>query len=322
MTEPTSVDAIGAAAIRRLVGIHASTVCPLRPDYSLDEEALASHVKSVVAVAGIEGLLINGHAGENFLLTGAEKTRVIEIVRAAVGPKPFLTSGVNTEASLAAADQARDAQAAGADAILLFPPNAWALGQEEDAVLTHHQHVIAACDLPVLIYQAPVGAGAMAYPVSTLRRLAQLPRVAGIKEGSWEVAAYEANRRAVKAIRPDLAVLGSGDEHLLTSYIIGSEGSQVSLAAVVPTQVVALWQAAARGDWDEARHWHDAIYPLVVAIYREAPAGRATARLKACLKILGRIPCDVVRPPMPVLPSDEYRRLEHALISLQTAKAP
>src|SRR4029077_19958745 len=107
----------------------------------------------------------------------------------------------NTEASLAAAHDARDAQAAGANAVLLFPPNARALGQEEDAVLTHHQYVIAACDLPVLIYQAPVGAGAMAYPVSTLRRLAQLPRVAGIKEGSWEVAAYEANRRAVKAIR-------------------------------------------------------------------------------------------------------------------------
>ena len=111
-----------------------------------------------------------------------------------------------------------------------------------------------------------------------------------IKEGSWEVAAYEANRRAVKAVRPDVAVMGSGDEHLMTSWLIGSEGSQVSLAAVVPEAVVALWEAAQAGDWDRARHWNDVLYPLAVAIYRAAPGGRATSRLKACLRMLGRIP--------------------------------
>ena len=58
---------------------------------------------------------------------------------------------------------------------------------------------------------------------------------------------------------------------------------------------------------------HEAIYPLAVAIYREAPGQRATARLKACLKILGRIPSDVTRPPLAKLPPEEYRRLEKAL---------
>jgi len=198
----------------------------------------------------------------------------------------------------------------------------WALGQEEDSVVAHHQHVIAACRVPILIYQAPVGAAALAYPIKTLRRLVLLPRIAGIKEGSWEVATYEANRRAIKILRPGIAVLGSGDEHLLTSYLIGSEGSQVSLAAVAPTAVVALWRAASHGNWVEARNWHEAIYPLAVAIYREPPRIRATARLKACLKILGLISHDAARPPTPVLPSDEYRRLEEALALIPSVARP
>jgi 4-hydroxy-tetrahydrodipicolinate synthase len=313
MTSSTEIESATLAATKRLVGIHAATVCPLKPDYSIDEEALASHIECVTRVRGIEGLLINGHAGENFLLSREEKRRVVEIARRAAGAKPFITSGAASESSLEAMLNARDAQEAGADAILVFPPYSWALGHEQSSVLAHHRHVIDGCGLPLLLYQAPVGAGAMAYPTDTLCDLVCLPRICGIKEGSWEVAAYEANRRAVKALRPDIAVLGSGDEHLLTSYLIGSEGSQVSLAAIIPEAIVALWEAASRGDWMKARQCHEAIYPLSVAIYREAPGQRATARLKACLKILGRIPSDVTRPPLAVPTAEEYRCLEKAL---------
>jgi 4-hydroxy-tetrahydrodipicolinate synthase len=297
----------------RLAGIHAATIVPLRPDFSLDEAGLAEHVRTVAHHDGIQGLLINGHAGENFLLTRAEKRRVTEICREAVGNEVFLCSGVNVESSLAAADHAADAQEAGADAVLLFPPNSWGLFRDRGAALVHHRYAMSRCSLPFLLYQAPVGSGTMAYDDETLAGLVALPRVVGIKEGSWEVATYEEKRRLAKTQRPEIAVMGSGDEHLLTSYLIGSEGSQVSLAAVIPEPLVRLWRAAAAGKWDEARNWHSVIYPLACAVYRASPGGRATPRLKACLKILGRLSCDAVRPPFMPLPPDEYRALELAL---------
>jgi 4-hydroxy-tetrahydrodipicolinate synthase len=308
-------------AISRLGGIHAATVCPLDGAYRVDEAALARHVGAVAAVPGIDGLLINGHAGENFVLDAGEKARVIAAIRAAVGADVFLTCGVNAESSLQAARDAAAAEAAGADAILVFPPNSWALGQTPEGVRLHHDAVAGACGLPLVLYQAPVGAGAMPYPVATLLDLVASPRVAGIKEGSWEVAAYEENRRAVKAARPDLAVLGSGDEHLLACYLVGTEGSQVSLAAIVPEMVVGLWQAAERGDWPRARAWHDALYPLAGAIYRARPGAHATARLKACLHILGRLDDARARPPIPPLSAEEHRRLEEALAHAARAAA-
>lgn len=302
-----------ALAASRLTGIHAATVVPLRPDLSLDEEALARHVAYVAAHDGIDGLLINGHAGENFLLTRAEKRRVIEICRECLGEAVFLTTGVNVESSIEATEHAADAQDAGADAILLFPPNAWGLFRDRDSAMIHHRHAMSGCSLPFLLYQAPIGAGAMPYDNVTLAQLVALPRVAGIKEGSWEVATYEEKRRLVKALRPEISIMGSGDEHLLASYLIGSDGSQVSLAAVTPRPVIALWRAAKAGRWDEARHWHDVIYPLASAVYRAAPGGRATPRLKACLKILGLLDCDAARPPFMPLPVEEYLSLERAL---------
>jgi 4-hydroxy-tetrahydrodipicolinate synthase len=290
----------------RFGGIHASTIVPMRADFSVDEAALAEHMRAVAAVPGISGLLVNGHAGENYVLTGAEQRLVVAIARA----------GVNRESSLTAAADAAAFEAAGADALLVFPPNSWALGHADDVVLTHHAHIRDATSLPLMLYGAPVTAGALAYPDTVLAALAQDRRVIGIKDGSWEVAAYEANRRLLKAVRPDFIVLGSGDEHLLASYLVGSDGSQVSLAAVIPETVCALWQACAAGDWAGARALHEVIYPLAVAIYRDKPGGRATARLKACLVILGRLGCDAVRPPQGSADPEEYRRLEAALAAI------
>lgn len=298
---------------QRLSGIHAATIVPMRDDYTIDESALADHLAVVSRVPGIQGLLINGHAGENFVLTAPEKRRVVEIARSSVRGGCLICSGINAESSLELAAEARAAEAAGADVLLVFPPNSFALGHDPEAALIHHRHARDACHLPLLIYGAPIGAGQMAYDAATLRTLAAEPRIIGIKEGSWEIAAYEENLRLLKTVRPDFVVLGSGDEHLLASYMIGSAGSQVSLAAVVPELVVALWQASQRGAWDEALALHNRLYALAVAIYRDAPGGRATARLKACLMIKGQLTSAALRPPQPPVSPAEMLRLEAAL---------
>jgi 4-hydroxy-tetrahydrodipicolinate synthase len=284
----------------------------MKPDFSIDEEALAAHVGRVASVPGINGLLVNGHAGENFVLSLSEKRRVVEIARASCSDC-LIVSGVNHESSLEAAREAATLEEAGADGLLVFPPNSWALGHADACVIEHHERVRAATTTPLMLYGAPVGAGSMAYSKSVLERLVADRRFVAIKDGSWEVAAYEENLRLIRALRPDFCVLGSGDEHLLTSYIIGSAGSQVSLAAVVPELVVALWNAAEAGDWAQARAVHEKLYPLSVAVYRDVPGGRATARLKACLKLLGQLPNGVLRPPQPPVTAIEMRALTAAL---------
>jgi 4-hydroxy-tetrahydrodipicolinate synthase len=297
----------------RLRGIHAATIVPMMPDFAVDEARLAAHLTSVASTPGINGLLVNGHAGENFVLSLAEKQRVVELAREHAPRDCLIVSGVNHESSLEAAREAVALEQAGANGLLVFPPNSWALGHADDCVIEHHHRIRDATTVPLMLYAAPVGAGAMAYAPPLLERLVADPRFVAIKEGSWEVATYEQNLRLIRKLRPEFVVLGSGDEHLLTSYLVGSAGSQVSLACVVPELVVNLWNAAEAGHWEQARAAHEKLYPLAVAIYRDAPGGRATVRLKACLKLLGRLSCDAVRPPQPPATRGELRVLEQAL---------
>ncbi|MDQ8035479.1 MAG: dihydrodipicolinate synthase family protein [Bordetella sp.] len=294
-------------------GIYAATICPLHPDGRIDEQALARHLEANAFVAGMTGLLINGHAGENFSLSREEKLRVTQIAVEVCGRHSVLVCGVNAEDSHEAQRHVDDAKGAGADAVLLFPPFSWALSQDAQMAITHHTVANANAQMPLMLYQAGVNAGTMAYRPEVLSTLAQLPHVVGVKEGSWEAAAYEGNRRLVKRVAPHVAMMASGDEHLFTCFAVGTEGSLVSLAAVVPELVIALDAALREKDLDQARALNERIYPLAKAIYGTAPGGWATARQKTCLKLLGRIPHDTMRLPIGPLPAHEVAALERAL---------
>jgi 4-hydroxy-tetrahydrodipicolinate synthase len=107
--------------------------------------------------------------------------------------------------------------------------------------------------------------------------------------------------------------MASGDEHLFPCFAIGSEGSLVSLAAIVPKLIVSLYRAVLSGDLNEAQRLHARLYPLANTIYGAAPGSHANARLKACLHILGQFPHASMRPPISRLPAAEVSRLEDAL---------
>jgi 4-hydroxy-tetrahydrodipicolinate synthase len=162
----------------------------------------------------------------------------------------------------------------------------------------------------------------MNFSAELLAELLALPQLVGIKEGSWETAAYERTRRLTRRLRPDVAVMASGDEHLLACFAIGSDGSLVSLAAVIPELIVALDAAVRAGDLAQARRLNDKIYPLAQAVYADAPAGLVGARLKVCLALLGRITAIGCKAPVGRLSPAEVDRIAAALEAAGVEAAP
>ncbi|WP_137179841.1 dihydrodipicolinate synthase family protein [Roseomonas sp. AR75] len=299
----------------RFHGIYPSTVLPMAgADFAPDWKAYARHTAHCVLRPGIAGVLMNGHAGENFVLSRAEKRRALEVAVETVGASRIVVAGVNAESSLEAAEEAREARAAGADAIMVFLPNGFALAQTTEMALLHHRTILAAVPgMPTFLFAAHHGAGRMAFTEDTFAALLDLPEVVGVKEGSWEVDRYDALRRICKARRPDVAFCASGDEHLLACMVHGSDGSLVSLADVLPDEIVALDAAVRAGDLAQARALHERLEPLAEAIYGAPPGGRATARLKWCLAEMGVIPDPALRPPQPPVSPPEAAMLREAM---------
>ena len=298
----------------RFHGIYPSTVLPMCADFSPDWEAYAKHTAHCVMRPGIRGVLINGHAGENYVITRAEKRRAVEVTRATLDATKLIVAGVNAESSLEAAEEAREACAAGADAIMVFLPNAFALAHTTAMAVLHHRCIADAVrGVPMFLFQAHHAAGRMGFTPETMAELLKIEMVVGIKEGGWEVDGYDALRRQVKQLRPGVAVCASGDEHLLACMVHGSDGSLVSLADLMPDEIVALDAAVRANDLPAARSLHEKLEPLAEAIYGAPPGGRATARLKWCLREMGIIPDATVRLPQPPVDAADAAALLAAL---------
>lgn len=296
-------------------GLYAATICPLTPKGGLDPDAIAAHFAAVTATEGLDGLLLNGHAGEGIFLSRDEQAQVVTIARQ-TAPHARILAAVSAESTAQAGADAQAALRAGADAIMVFAPFSWALGADPRAILAHHRGIAEAAGgasgAPIYLFQGSVGSFRLAYTPDVLRALLDIDSVAGIKEGSWETRAYEITRRIARQARPDVAVMASGDEHLYACFSIGSDGSAVSLAAIVPELIVALDRRVRAGDHAGALAIHHALFDFARLVYA-APGHLAAARLKACLAELGRIPHDTCRDPTPAIAAPERTALMAAL---------
>ena len=297
---------------RNFKGIYAANIVPLKTDKSIDTKNLVRHIKEISNTKGIRGLLVNGHAGENFTLSADEQIQVLKIVKDSIENSSLIISGVNFEDPQEAARVAKEMFENGANAILVFPPFSWSQGISSEMIYEHHRIISDHIQGPIFLYQSSINSGYLSYKKETLNRLVNLKNVIGIKEGSWDFSSYVENYKFLKGINEHFLVMASGDEHIYPCFKYGSDGTQVSLAAIVPEKIVELIENIESKNFINAQELDKKLLILAHSIYGKYPPNFATARIKYCLKVLKKIPIDTMRSSI-ILDNDDKKQLEVSL---------
>ncbi len=110
--------------------------------------------------------------------------------------------------------------------------------------------------------------------------------------------------------------MASGDEHLYPCFKYASDGSQVSLAAIMPEKIVKLINLIENKQYADARKLDKKLLILAKNIYGKYPPNFATARIKYCLKVLKKIPNDLMRSSISISKKEKIQ-LRKSLISLE-----
>ena len=297
----------------RFHGCMPANLLPFTADLAIDEPAYRKHLRWLVDAPGVTGLVANGHAAEVASLTRAERRRALDIALDEVAGKVPVVTGIYSDGTLEAIELARDAQAAGAAGLLVFPPTLfmWGAQLKPDMVLRHFQTLADAVDLPLVVFEYPVASG-IGYSPETLAELCKIPTVAAIKDWSNEIVSYEKNLRAVRASGRPVAVMSSFTMSLMASFMLGADGCISGMGSVTADLQSALFAAVQAGRLDEARGINDRVAPLVNVFYAP-PFVDMHNRMKEALAILGRIPAAHVRPPLTPVSEDERHRIRLAL---------
>ncbi len=301
---------------RPLDGVIPATLLAFDNDMMIDEAASRRHLRDVAATEGLSAITVNGHASEVHACGFDEQKHILEFCLEEEGDNLPLINGIYADGSLQAARLARMAEAAGAQALLVFPPNSMIMGGQlrPEMALTHFKTIADATDLPMIVFQYPQVSG-QGYPFDTLLRMIQeIPSIKAIKDWSNDAMLHEKHIRALQGGEAGRAitVLTTHSAWLVASLSMGANGLLSGAGSVIPELQVALLQAVKAGDLPAAQAINDRIYPLAQAFYTP-PFLDMHNRMKECLVLLGRQDRAVVRPPLMKLGDDEIDRLGQAL---------
>ena len=284
-----------------LRGVTVATILPFTSDGRIDWPGFDRVLAYCAAPDRIAAVFVNGHAGEVNSLSALERVDVIRRARAVIGPKKPLLAGVVPHGVTDAIEQAFAAQAAGADAYVMFPPAGLGGGAATapDAPEAYFRAVTSGVEIPASIFQYPLSSG-FGFSTPALLAIASLPKVIAIKEGSNSMLAYEENFRALQSVCSKVAVLPSNFDWFLPQLAVGADGLLSGLASLTPLWLADLWDASERLDLSAMRLASDRLYPIVRTIYGAAPIIDMHTRIKVGLQTLGLI--DFAGPRLPLLP--------------------
>jgi 4-hydroxy-tetrahydrodipicolinate synthase len=295
-------------------GVIPATLLALNEDMSIDERQTRRHLCDCALIDGVSAVTVNGHASEVHACSFDEQRRILAMSAAEVGDKVPLINGVYADGSIEAARIAAMADEEGASALLVFPPNSMSMGGQlrPEMALAHFKRIADATDLPIILFQYPMGGG-LGYPFETLLKLFEaVPTIRAIKDWSNDAMLHERHIRTFQSLPRPVNVLTTHSSWLMASLTMGPKGLLSGSGSVIADLQVALWRAVQAGDLKAAQEVNDRIVPLSQAFYAP-PFLDMHNRMKEALVLLGRLDKAVVRPPLYKISDAEIARIKAAL---------
>jgi 4-hydroxy-tetrahydrodipicolinate synthase len=253
---------------------------------------------------GIDFLVPCGTTGESATLAGDERKAVTAaVVKAANGRVPVI-AGAGGNHTAKAVFWARDAAKVRADGILSVSP--MYNKPTAEGLVRHFSAIVEATDLPVIVYNVPTRTGSD-MDVETILRLAELPRVVGLKEASPNFGKIA---RLMTVLPEDFVVLSGEDSTALALIALGARGVISVASNEIPADMSALVGAALEGRWDEARRLQRKYLALMEMNFWESSPGPAKCAL-SLMKKCG----ETLRLPLAPVREETRKRIEKLLSS-------
>lgn len=272
-------------------GCGTALVTPFRSDGSLDEATLRNLVRRQIE-AGINFLVPCGTTGESPTLTRAEHLRVVEItLEEAKGVVPVVAGagGYNTREVI---ELAQELEALGVDGILSVTP--YYNKPTQEGLYQHYKAIASAIGLPIVVYSVQGRTGVNIEPL-TLKRLAGIDSILGVKEASGSIAQIAS---VLHHVPETFAVLSGDDAVTLPLMALGGKGVISVASNEIPAEMTALAQACLKGDFAAARAVHRRFLPLMEVNFVESnpiPVKAALARM-GLLEPVWRLPLVAPQP--------------------------
>src|ERR1700674_604353 len=237
-------------------GCGTALVTPFARDFTLDEETLRRLIRRQIA-DGIDFLVPCGTTGESPTLTRSEHLRVVEITVEEAHGKVAVLGGAGGYNTAEVISLAQELGHIGVDGILSVTP--YYNKPTQEGLYQHYRAIANATALPIILYSVAGRTGVNIEP-STVKRLAGIDNIIGIKEASGSISQMAT---ILSAVPEDFVVLSGDDAIALPLIALGGRGVISVVSNEIPAEMSQLTRLSLQGDFPAARAIHRRYHPLM-----------------------------------------------------------
>ena len=249
--------------------------------------------------SGSHGLIPLGSTGEFLSVSEEERRQVVEtVVDAADGRVPVLI-GTADEWTDKAVRYSVEAQAMGADGLMIISP--YYSSPTEDELFEHFRSISDAVSIPIMVYNNPNTANVDLRP-EFVARLGTLENVRYIKESSSDISRV----REIHRVSDSVSVFAG--YHPFESLAAGAKGYVSVIGNFLPAESAAVCDLMDEGRHDEALRLYNRMIPLLNAI-----AGDKYVSATKCAMAAVGMPIGDPRPPRLALPDEVAANLRRVI---------
>jgi 4-hydroxy-tetrahydrodipicolinate synthase len=225
-----------------LAGVCPVLVTPFDARQRIVPDELAAQVEWVVG-AGAGAVVYPGVVSEFFTLSERERQETLRVVIGAAAGRVPVVAGVSAPSAPVAGDIAREAEQAGAAAVMAMMPYVpFFFAPTKEFALGYYRAIADACALPIVLQNARIGHPLSASVIGEL--VDRLPSIRYVKEENFP--SPHALGAAIEALRGrvDGVFGGLGGAHIAQELERGAVGTMPSPAlADVLVSSYQLWRA-------------------------------------------------------------------------------
>lgn len=280
---------------------------PFRENLEIDLEAAAS-LAARLAGEGVDSFVVSGTTGESPTLSRAEKVGLIAAVKKSVNVPLIANAGTNdTRVSI---QNAKDAEEAGADGLLLVAP--YYNKPDQGMLYDHFAAIASSVRIPSMLYNVPGRTGITIKPETVVKLSRDLPNICMLKDAA---GVLDDTTVVIRDAAPGFRVYTGEDSLTLPSLAIGAYGVVSVTGHVAAPLMKKMIEAYLGGDIAEAARLHLRLQALNKALFLQPNPVPVKMALRLCGFDAGPL-----RPPLKDASPEVTSALSAALADLGLAR--
>ena len=256
-------------------GAAVAIITPMHADGTVNFEELGRIIDDQIA-HGTDAIVICGTTGESAALNHEEHVECIRFAVKHTAKRVPVIAGTGSNDTAFAIEISKEAEEAGADALLLVTP--YYNKTSQAGLIAHYTAIANAVTLPCIIYNVPSRTGVNLQP-ATLAELAKLPNVNAVKEASGNISQVA---DVAALCGEELNIYSGNDDQIVPILSLGGKGVISVLSNVAPQETHDLTQLCLENRFLEAGTLQLKLHELIRALFCEVnpiPVKEALAQM-------------------------------------------